>query len=154
MPIYGGEPGKFAPETQEELARKARRETNAPTTNLPTSKKRSVQTELLRTISDMGFREEDLEQVPRTVRNLTVADLEDFARKMAGVPQHNPAVNRLTIEDIQGIEYLFGSTKQQALEFIAGRNALRLEAIDIDVSCCCCTPCCCCAATEVDPFAA
>ena len=121
---------------------------------LPTSEKQSLRHELLQKVQDMGFSERDLHQVPNAVRELTVADLNDFARKMAGVPQKNPAVNRLTIKDIQGIEYLFGSTKNAALSRVAALDVANLEAVDVDVSCCCCTPCCCCAATEVDPFAA
>lgn len=140
--------GEFKPRSSEELAKLD------SGGELPTGRTQTLHNELLQRVDQMGFRPEDLKQVPEVVRSLTVADLNDFARKMAGVEQRNPVINRLTIRDIQGIEYLFGSTKEVALTRIAATNVTSLEAVDIDVSCCCCTPCCCCAATEVDPFAA
>ncbi len=137
---------KFNPKSRDELAKYA---TEGP---LPTSEKQSLHNELLQTVSDMGFADGDLRQVPTTVRQMTVADLNDFARKMSGVPQNNPLVNKLTVKDIQGVEFLFGATKNAALSRVASVD--ELAELEIDVSCCCCTPCCCCAATDVQPFAA
>jgi hypothetical protein len=139
-------PEKFKIRTREELAR-------LNVAKLPTSSKATVKKELLRSIEEMGFAKRDLEVVPRNVRKLTVNDLQDFAKKMAGVPQRNPVVDKLTIEDIQGIEYLFGSTKQAALGRLSVSPGKTLGAkARVDISCCCCTPCCCCAAADVDPF--
>jgi hypothetical protein len=75
---------------------------------------------------------------------------------MAGVAQQNPNVDRLTIEDIQGIEYLFAEEKTLILSRVARQISAsgNLKATDVDVSCCCCTPCCCCAAADVDPIVA
>jgi len=93
--------------------------------------------------------------VPRAVQDLSVSDLEDFAKKMAGLPSTNPNVDRLTIEDIQGIEYLFAEEKSLVLTRVATQISNGgLKASDVDVSCCCCTPCCCCAAADVDPIVA
>lgn len=114
--------------------------------------------EKLRTVEDMGFDPELLKQVPESVRQLTVNDLDDFARRMSGLDVRNKRVEALTIEDIQGIEALFADTKEMALVAIAGRlgEGVGLDGLglaEVDVSCCCCTPCCCCAATESNPFA-
>ena len=122
---------------------------------LPTANVQSVHNELTQRIDQMGFSKETLGKVTPVVREMTVADLRDFERKMAGVPQRNPVVQKLTIEDIQGVEYLFGSVKEAALSRIAvSTDNLGDLAADVDVSCCCCTPCCCCAAADTDPFAA
>ncbi len=112
--------------------------------------------ELRRKIADMGFDDALLKQVSPKVRELTIQDLEDFARKIAGVEVANPRVNDLTIEDMQGVEALFRDQREQALATAAARlgdSSTLGRAADVDVSCCCCTPCCCCAATEVSPFA-
>lgn len=140
---------EFQPKSREELAR-----LDTKGAALPTGGVQSLHNELLQRVDAMGFSPRDLEQVPETVRALTVADLNDFSRKMAGVPQNNPVVNRLTIKDIQGIEFLFGTTKQAALVRVAASSATDLADLSIDVSCCCCTPCCCCAAADMEPFAA
>ena len=111
--------------------------------------------ELRRKIADMGFDEQLLRQVSPKVRELTIQDLEDFARKIAGAEVANPRVTSLTVEDMQGIEALFRDQREQALATAAMRlgDTSSLAATSVDVSCCCCTPCCCCAATEVSPFA-
>lgn len=106
------------------------------------------------TISEMGFAKRDLEQVPDRVRDLSVNDLEDFAKRMAGLPTRNPVVEKLSVEDIQGIEFLFAQEKNAILARVATQGATLAAAASVDVSCCCCTPCCCCAATETQPFAA
>jgi hypothetical protein len=140
----------FKPRSAEELAKRDKKEP------LPTSKVNMLKQSKTRTIAEMGFEERDLRQVPRAVRDLTVADLEDFARKMAGVGTTNPNVERLTIEDVQGIEYLFAEEKNLVLSRVASQISAvgNLKATDVDVSCCCCTPCCCCAAADVDPITA
>jgi hypothetical protein len=141
----------FKPRPAEELARRDKRGEA-----LPTSKVNTLKQTKSRTIAQMGFEERDLRQVPRAVQDLTVSDLEDFAKKMAGVGTTNPAIERLTIEDIQGIEYLFAEEKNLVLARVASQltNVGSLAASDVDVSCCCCTPCCCCAAADVDPLRA
>jgi len=109
-----------------------------------------------RRIADMGFDEQLLRQMSMRVREMTVDDLEAFAKRIAGVPTTNPRVNNLTVEDMQGIEALFKDQREQALATAAVRlgDTSTLAASSVDVSCCCCTPCCCCAATEVSPFSA
>jgi hypothetical protein len=118
-----------------------------------------VRSEKLKRITEMGFDKGLLEQVPEKVRGLTVHDLEDLASKMAGLPVKNPAVDSLSIHDLQGIEALFAAQKTRGLATVAAKLGDRatLEGIgrgaaDVDVSCCCCTPCCCCAAAETSPF--
>ena len=139
----------FKPLSVKELAAQGKR--RAPGTAKVNTLKRSLDV----TIAQMGFAKEDLEQVPDTVRALTVNDLEDFAKRMAGLPTQNKAVARLTVEDIQGIEFLFAQEKSAILTRVAASGATSLAAdTSVDVSCCCCTPCCCCAATETHPFAA
>lgn len=112
-------------------------------------------------VSDLGFPAAQLKTVPAKVRNLTVADLDDFARLLNGFPVENKNVTSLTATDIKGIEDLFGSYRSQALNAIAGtsvrgavggRAATDLAA-SISVSCCSCTPCCsCCGAADINPF--
>jgi hypothetical protein len=141
----------FKPKPAAELGQKDRRDVA-----LPTSRVNTLKVAKSRKISEMGFEEKDLRQVPRAVQDLSVTDLEDFAKKMAGVTQFNPNVERLTIEDIQGIEYLFAEEKNLILTRVASQISATgsLKATDVDVSCCCCTPCCCCAAADVDPIVA
>lgn len=138
----------FKPLSAKELASQGerRRPGTAEVNNLKRSK--SV------TIAEMGFAKTDLEQVPEMVRGLTVNDLEDFAKRMAGLPTRNETVAKLSVEDIQGIEYLFAQEKSAILTRVATQGATLSAAASVDVSCCCCTPCCCCAATETHPFAA
>jgi hypothetical protein len=139
----------FKPKSAQELAKG---DNKAP---LPTSKNNVFKQAKNRKISEMGFEDRDLRQVPRAVQDLSVSDLEDFAKKMAGIDQTNPNVDRLTIEDVQGIEYLFAEEKNLVLTRISSQIAAGgLKASDVDVSCCCCTPCCCCAAADVDPITA
>ena len=140
----------FKPKSAEELAKRDKKEP------LPTSKVNTTKQAKGRKISDMGFEDRDVRQVSRTVQDLTVADLEDFAKHMAGVGTQNPVIERLTIEDVQGIEYLFAEEKSLVLSRVASQISAvgNLKATDVDVSCCCCTPCCCCAAADVDPISA
>jgi hypothetical protein len=140
----------FKPKSAEELAKRDKKEP------LPTSKVNTSKQAKRRKISEMGFEDRDLRQVSRTVQDLTVSDLEDFAKQMSGVGTQNPVVERLTIEDVQGIEYLFAEEKNLILSRVASQITTvgSLKATDVDVSCCCCTPCCCCAAADVDPISA
>ena len=140
----------FKPRSADELAKRDKKDA------LPTSKVNTSRQAKSRTIAEMGFEDRDLKQVSRTVQALTVSDLEDFAQQMSGVGTKNPVVERLTIEDIQGIEYLFAEEKNLALSRVASQitSVGNLAATDVDVSCCCCTPCCCCAAADVDPMRA
>lgn len=112
-------------------------------------------------VSQLGFSATQLKGVSPRVRNLSVADLEDFGRLISGAPVQNKNVTSLTATDIKGIEDLFGSYRSQALEAIntagvrgavAGRLSESLVK-EISVSCCSCTPCCCCCgAADVNPF--
>jgi hypothetical protein len=140
----------FKPRSAEELAKRDKKEP------LPTSKVNTTKQAKGRKIAEMGFEDRDLRQVSKTVQALTVADLEDFAKQMSGVGTKNPVVERLTIEDVQGIEFLFAEEKNLVLSRVATQisAAGNLAATNVDVSCCCCTPCCCCAAADVDPISA
>lgn len=138
----------FKPLSVKELASQGER--RSPGTAEVNTLKRSKSV----TIAEMGFAKVDLEQVPEKVRYLTVNDLEDFAKRMSGLPTQNSTVAKLSIEDIQGIEYLFAQEKSAILTRVAAQGATLAADTSVDVSCCCCTPCCCCAATETHPFAA
>ena len=155
-----GQRGTFKALTRDEILEQAktirRPVTTKPGMNPFEAGTSPIKDDKLRTVSEMGFDDDLLKQVPASVLALSVVDLEDFGRKMAGIDVTNPRVNALTIEDIQGIEALFADSKQLALAAVANRLAAAdsLGSVaEVDVSCCCCTPCCCCAAAEIDPFA-
>jgi hypothetical protein len=110
----------------------------------------------LRPVTQMGFAKDAISQVSRQVQTLTVNDLEDLAKRMAGVDVKNSQLDSLTVEDLQGIHFLFDQQREAALVSIASRvgagGMVGDAAADVNVSCCCCTPCCCCAATSTHPF--
>ena len=108
-------------------------------------------------VTDLGFSEAQLKQVPARVRNMTVGDLEDFARLMSGKRVENKTVNSLTVTDVKGIEDLFGGYKSMAVDSLSAVGIRTTLGRDLDlaisVSCCSCTPCCCCCgAADVNPF--
>ena len=109
-------------------------------------------------VADLGFTPKLVDEVPEKVRSLTVRDLNDFARRMSGQPIENKVVLSLTVQEIKGIETIFGQYREQALDVLARTKVESLgtaAGLEISVSCCCCTPCCCCcAAVDVDPFEA
>jgi len=103
----------------------------------------------------MGFDPELLRTVPAVVRDLTTNDLEDLANKLTGVEVNNPRIDRLTIEELQGVEALFADARAKVLQHVAvdmGNTRGLASARGVDISCCCCTPCCCCAASDTSPF--
>jgi len=112
-------------------------------------------------ISDMGFDQEVLRAIPQKILTLTDLDLQDLATKVSTGTSNNPKVNSLTIQELQGIEYIFKDYREQKLATIASSigDAQSLGAqsdfgAEWSVSCCSCTPCCCCAAVDMNPFEA
>jgi hypothetical protein len=150
---------KYRVKTREELAANQRNRPVAKQGLNPNVRGNPTLDAKSQSIGEMGFSPDMLAEVPQSLMDVRVSDLEDFARKMVGFDVRNPRVNALTIEEIQGIEALFADTKEQTLATIAGRLGPEMTSIgglgvaNVDVSCCCCTPCCCCAATETNPFA-
>ncbi len=112
-----------------------------------------------RTIAQMGFSPIQLAFVTDTVRNLSIQDLEDLAARFAGKPVANAIVNTIRAVDLRGLEDLFRSLRDNALQAtagIAGPGGVVATVPSapggVSVSCCSCTPCCCCGVAEIDPF--
>lgn len=158
---------KFKPMTAEELVRSKGFQTDFPVQwefpeegvgvlkgMDPAAQTNPLKLSRERKIAEMGFDEELLRQMPQGILDMTAQDLEDYASAIAGVEVHNPKVNALTIEDMQGIEALFREQRNQALVTLASRlgDKGNVQGGGVSVSCCCCSPCCCCAATEISPF--
>jgi len=135
---------EFRIRSREELAQ-LKRKREYPNTGLnPDLRGNPTLQYKLQRISEMGFDKEALARVPEGVLSLTVSDLDDFAKKMVGLEIRNPRVDSLTLEEIQGIEFLFTDNKEQVLATVASKlregGEFAAAAESVDVSCCCCTP--------------
>jgi len=146
---------EFRARTAEELAGTRRAEDRGDGGMDPLASGNPRKQGLNRKMRDMGFDPELLRTVPAVVRDLTTNDLEDLAKKLTGVEVNNPRIDRLTIEDLQGVEALFADARAKVLQHVAvdmGNTRGLASARGVDISCCCCTPCCCCAASDTSPF--